>query len=375
MTTPAPALVRAALSANQAMASRHTPFIFNEWYVAALSQEVGRKLLARKILGRNIVLFRTRAGEPVALDDRCAHRSFPLSRSTLEDDTIVCGYHGFRYDARGDCIEIPSQERCPKGIGVASYPILERGRLLWIWMGPPQHADESTIPAQPWLASAEWVHSEGYFHLPASYVSLHENLLDLTHLSYLHRATLGTADYARAPYEVKIEEKRFSLLRSVVPTRLPPVWAQPTGILGDQAARVIESEFITPALHLVTATFSDTAVAAPLRREFVLKTAHIPTPESQTSTHYFIVHGRDFALDSAAVTQAMHEQVFTAFQEDVDGLAAIEAVLAEAGDSAHEISVKSDHAAIAMRKYLKRRSDEEQAMGSTAAGPPERQAL
>jgi len=213
------------------------------------------------------------------------------------------------------------------------------------------------------------VYSQGYFHLPASYVSLHENLMDLTHLSYLHSKTLGTADYASAPYEVMLEDTRFKLVRSVMPTRLPPVWAQPTGIFGDQAARVVTSEFLTPGLHLVTATFYDTAVPAPERQEFVVKTAHIPTPESQTSTHYFIVHSRNFALGRADITQTMHEQVLQAFKEDVDGLAAVEQVLAEAGDSAYEISIKSDRAAIAMRKYLKRRSDEEHAPVAATGSP------
>jgi phenylpropionate dioxygenase-like ring-hydroxylating dioxygenase large terminal subunit len=361
MTLPSTTLIRAAAAAGAHLADRHTPLIRNEWYVAAFAGELGRHLTRRKLLGRNVVLYRTLEGRAVALDDRCAHRSFPLSSGRLDGDTLVCGYHGFRYDAAGDCIGIPSQPKCPRGIGVRSYPLIERGPLVWIWMGEPQRAREAAIPGLPWLASPGWACSQGYFALPASYVSLHENLLDLTHLSFLHANSFGTADYALAPYETRLEEGHFTVLRSVVPTRLPPVWAEPTGIRGDTAARIARSEFISPGLHVVTVDFYDSALAPEARTAFQIRTAHIPTPETQTSTHYFIVHGRDFALERPQVTQFMHEQLFKAFQEDVGGLSAIERTVAEAGEETFEISVASDAAAVAMRKYLKRRADEEHA--------------
>jgi vanillate O-demethylase monooxygenase subunit len=381
MTLPSSSLIRAARVAGRSMADRTTPFIFNEWYVAGFAYEFDRALRKRKILGRNLVFFRTTGGQPVALDDRCAHRSYPLSASKLDGDTIVCGYHGLRYNAAGDCIEVPSQAKCPKGIGVARYPLVERGPLVWIWMGVAELADPARIPHQPWLEASDWERSQGYFALAASYVSLHENLMDLTHLSFLHAESFGTADYATAPYEAIVEDgedgkdaadvlPRFVLNRRVIPTTLPPVWAEPTGIRGDTAARIVSSEFVSPALHVVTAWFHDTAVPLPGRPEFTIRTAHIPTPESLTSTHYFIVHGRDFALGNPAVTQFMHKQLFHAFAEDVAGLAAVEQTLAEAGDEPYEISVASDRASVAMRRYLKRRADQEWA-GRTAsrAGP------
>ena len=401
MTLPSSSLIRAARVAGRTMADRTTPFIFNEWYVAGFAHEFDRTLRKRKILGRNLVLFRTTGGQPIALDDRCAHRSYPLSASKLDGDTIVCGYHGLRYNAAGDCIEVPSQAKCPKGIGVARYPLVERGPLVWIWMGAANLADPARIPHQPWLEASDWERSQGYFALPASYVSLHENLMDLTHLSFLHAESFGTADYAAAPYEAIVEDgedaqatagaadagatqatspawsagdavgaasragrtaarlPRFVLNRRVTPTKLPPVWAEPTGIRGDTAARIVSSEFVSPALHVVTAWFHDTAVPPAGRPEFTIRTAHIPTPESLTSTHYFIVHGRDFALGNPAVTQFMHEQLFHAFAEDVAGLSAVEQTLAEAGEEPYEMSVASDRASVAMRRYLKRRADQE----------------
>jgi phenylpropionate dioxygenase-like ring-hydroxylating dioxygenase large terminal subunit len=339
------------------LADRTTPFVQDEWYVAGFTEDFSRTLLRRRILGRNLVLFRTASGIPVALDDRCAHRSFPLSRSTLDGDTIVCGYHGLRYDSQGNCIEVPSQTKCPPGIGVRNFPLIEKGPLVWIWMGDCAKADPNRIPEQPWLYNSDWTRSRGYFSLPASYVSLHENLLDLTHLSYLHAASFGTADYAKAPYEATIETDRFVLHRHVEPTTLPPVWAEPTGIKGNTAARIVDSEFVSPALHVVTARFIDTRLPMEKRREFMIKTAHIPTPETLTSTHYFIVHGRNFALQDESITRFMHEQLFQAFAEDVAGLTAIEEILADCGDEIFEISVASDRASVAMRRYLKQRAE------------------
>jgi phenylpropionate dioxygenase-like ring-hydroxylating dioxygenase large terminal subunit len=366
MTRPAPMALRGVRKVAESLAQRDTPFIDNEWYVAAFADEIGRALTKRTLLEKRVVLFRTGDGRAVALDDRCAHRSFPLSAGTLDGDTLVCGYHGFRYDANGDCIEVPSQASCPKGIGVHAYPLAERGPLLWIWMGDAALADESRIPDQRWMTSPDWVCSKGYFHLQGNYVSLHENLLDLTHLSFVHAQSFGTPDYARAPFETRFEEGRYAIERKVIPTTLPPVWAEPTGLKGPTAARIATSEFLSPGLHNVSVTFYDSAQPEAGRREFRIRTAHIPTPENSGSTHYFIVHGRDFAQDDDRVTGFMHEQLFKAFEEDVAALQLLEEVLARADAASYEMSVASDVPAVTMRKYLKRRAEAEREAGSAA---------
>jgi vanillate O-demethylase monooxygenase subunit len=288
MTLPAPGLLRAATTAQRTMADRSTPFVRNEWYVVSFGHELGRSLLKRRVLGQRLALFRKQDGTPVALDDRCAHRSFPLSAGTLEGDTVVCRYHGFRYDAAGDCIEVPSQPTCPRGIGVRSYPLVERGPFVWIWLGDAT-ADPARIPDTQWLENGRWASSHGYFQLRANYVSLHENLLDLTHLSFLHSETFGTADYARAPYETELLEKRFRITRRVMPTRLPPVWGKPTGLENRNAARIATSEFLSPGLHVVSVSFHDCDLPEATRPVFQVRTCHVPTPETNGSTHYFIV--------------------------------------------------------------------------------------
>jgi vanillate O-demethylase monooxygenase subunit len=356
MSLPQSSLLRVSQRAMHQMAGRDTPFIQDEWYVVAYRGEIGRSLLKRTIIGRRLVLFRTTTGEAVALDDRCAHRSYPLSAGTLDGDTVVCGYHGMRFDRDGECIEVPSQTTCPKGIGVRKYPLVERGPFVWGWFGTESHADESRIPPTPWLESDGWTSSQDYFQLSGNYVSLHENLLDLTHLSYVHAGSFGTPEYARAPYAVESTEGRFRITRSVVPTRLPPVWAKPTGLEHDHAARIATSEFVAPGLHVVSVQFYDADLPPAGRPLFAVRTCHVPTPEAHGSTHYFIVHSRDFALEDAGITEFMREQLMAAFREDVEALGRLEEVLADPDPERYEISVASDAAAVAMRKYLLKRA-------------------
>jgi vanillate O-demethylase monooxygenase subunit len=360
MAEVAPKIKEASRRADARLAGRATPFIFNCWYVAGFAWEFARDLKARTILGRPLVFYRTSAGDPVALSDRCVHRSFPLSKSQLDGDSIVCGYHGLRYDSGGACIEAPAVGECPRGIGVRSYPLRQQGPLVWIWMGDAAPADE--LPTGSWVADEQWPASQQYYHLPASYVALHENLLDLTHLSFLHAHSFGTPDYAAAPYAVDLDEGagRFALTRSVVPTRLPPVWAEPTGLTGKDAARVTTSEFLGPSTHVVSAQFYGLDVAEAERGRTGIRTAHLPTPETATSTHYFIHHGRNFAQDDPSVTDFMQEQLTVAFTEDVVGLTEIERMIAETPeDDRYEISLASDRPGLAMRRWIYRTAMEE----------------
>lgn len=354
MTLPAPSVIQATQAASAKMADRHTPFVFDDWYVAAFADEVGAQLLARTLLGRGIVMFRSTQGKVVAMEDRCPHRSMPLSAGELKDDHITCAYHGMKFNALGDCVHVPSQANCPRAMGVRTYVTLERGPVVWIWMGDSETADTNRLPAQPWLTLGEWETSKGYMYLKASYVRLHENLLDLTHLSFLHAKSFGTPDYASAAYETEIGDGQFVVMRNVVPTTLPPVWAEPTGIKGqNQAARIVRSEFRSPGMHEVSVLFYDCTLPENSRESFRIRTAHLPTPETATTTHYFVVHGRDFAQQDKAMTKFMHDQLFVAFHEDVAGLALQEEVLARTPlKELYEFSVGADGPSVAMRRHL-----------------------
>lgn len=357
MTRPDRSVIERLQRVAADMAGRTTPFVRDEWYCAGLSSEFGPRLLARRILGDAIVFHRTSAGAVVALEDRCAHRSFPLSKGTLVDDHIVCGYHGFRYDVRGDCVRVPSMARPPRHIGVRDYPVRELGRTVWIWMGDAPPPDGDGPPVQPWMTRTSHPGMVGALHLRANYVGLHENLLDLTHIEYLHAATLGqgAAGMAAAPYETVIDGERISVVRRVDHARLAPVFADTTG-LGDipDATRVTSTTYRSPAFEEVSATYFDASLPEAGRREFEVRTAHLITPETQSTTHYFIDHTWNWAIDDPRLLEVMRRGLFDAFEEDVAGLALVERTLAERdGDpSFHEASVASDAAAVALRRLL-----------------------
>lgn len=346
---------QAALRLQAGLADERTPFVTRAWYVAAFADEVTRTPLARRVLGLPLMLLRRSDGGVTVLEDRCPHRSMPLSRGCVDGDTIVCAYHGARFDAEGRCLELPSQPVVPPGARVRALAAQQRGPLVWVWMGdgPP----EGGPPHPDWMDDPQWVASQQRLHLKASYVRLHENLLDLTHLSFLHARSFGTPDYARAPYETTVDEAqgRFSLRRSVMPTRLPPIWGRPTGLEGVDAARIATSSFVSPALHEVHVSFHACSRPAHEQPQRAIRTAHLVTPETATRTHYFVRHARNFAQHDAQVTDFMHEQLLAAFQEDIDGLEAIEANLAAyAPGTVPEIALQADKPALAMRRWLLR---------------------
>src|ERR1700722_13321110 len=122
-------------------------YVRNCWYVAGWDYEVPQDtLFQRTIIEESILLYRTSSGKVVALDNKCCHRHAPLSAGRKEDDCVRCMYHGLKYDQEGRCIEIPGQTHIPANVRVRSYPVVERKRWIWIWMGNPDEADPTLIP-------------------------------------------------------------------------------------------------------------------------------------------------------------------------------------------------------------------------------------
>jgi phenylpropionate dioxygenase-like ring-hydroxylating dioxygenase large terminal subunit len=170
-------------------------FLRDHWYVAAWSDEVGRDPIARTLLGEDIVLFRKLDGSVVALEDRCAHRRLPLSAGRVIGDTLQCGYHGLVYDERGHCISIPGQDARP-GCGVRHYPVVERDQFVSVWMGDAERADPSHAISFPKLSDPGWGVTKVRLTLRGNYLLVVDNLLDLSHVAYVHNTTIGNAAVA-----------------------------------------------------------------------------------------------------------------------------------------------------------------------------------
>ena len=209
-------------------------FIENCWYVAAWDHELTTDgLFARTVCALPLVMWRDSAGQPVALEDRCCHRGAPLSLGRREGDGLRCLYHGLCFDAAGRCIEIPGQEHVPAKARVRAFPLVERSRWVWVWMGDPALADPTTIPDTHWLADPGWRCQPGYLHYAVNHLFIADNLLDFSHLPFVHPTTLGGSEqYARERPQVERLERGVRVTRWVMNIPPPPFVTRVTGWTG-----------------------------------------------------------------------------------------------------------------------------------------------
>ncbi len=189
-------------------------FVRNAWYVAGWSAEVGRDLLARTVCARPVVLYRTQDGSPVALADACWHRLVPLSLGQVRGDDLMCGYHGITYSPQGRCTFMPSQETINPSASVASFPVVDRYRLCWVWLGDPELADPDRIPdiLSP-ATDPGWAGDGELLHLECDYRFVLDNLMDLTHETYVHGTSIGQASVAESPFTVEHTEDTVTVTR------------------------------------------------------------------------------------------------------------------------------------------------------------------
>jgi vanillate O-demethylase monooxygenase subunit len=344
-----------------------TTFVRNQWYVAAYGHEIRRELFARTILGEPLVFYRAESGEVVALADRCVHRRYPLSESRLDGDTIVCGYHGFTYDKAGTCVFVPGQARIPRTARVPSYPAVEQDSFVWVWIGDRDRADESLIPRARWLVDPDYATVCGMEPLAARYLLLVDNLLDLSHETYLHGGYIGTPEVANTPITTEVDEDNQVIFvsRHMADAACPPFYAKSTGIEG-RITRWQDIEYHPPCLYLLHSRIAPVGV---LPEEdgsdpngFHVEVVYAITPETEHSTHDFWAVARDFALDDQGVSDFLAENNRTVVLQDVTALDILEKVIEAEPEGYQELSVNIDTGGLAARRILQR-------MAAESAGP------
>jgi phenylpropionate dioxygenase-like ring-hydroxylating dioxygenase large terminal subunit len=334
----------------------------NQWYVAAYGEEVGDGLLARTICGEPIVFYRTRAGDAVALADRCVHRRFPLSEGHRDGDRLVCGYHGFTYEPDGRCVAVPAQTRIPRTARVPVYPVVEQDSLVWVWIGDGD-ADPAAIPRAPWLAADGWVVVRGMEPLEARYELLVDNLMDLSHETYLHGGYIGTPEVAETPITTSVDEEAgvVRVSRRMKDVECPPFYANSTGIKG-RIDRWQDIEYQPPCLYLLHSRIAPTGLEpAPDGDDSAAFHAEIVygiTPSTETTTFDFWMVARDFALDDPEVTTYLAESTRTVVMQDVVALNLLEKVIATEPEGYQELSINIDTGGLAARRLLQRMTDE-----------------
>jgi vanillate O-demethylase monooxygenase subunit len=295
-------------------------FVRNAWYVAAWSNEVGRELLSRRICGEPVCFYRTEAGNPVAMIDRCPHRMAPLSLGTLVGDAIQCIYHGITFDACGRCVRIPGQDEVRNAGAARTYPVVDRWGWLWLWMGEPERADPALIPDAHWLSEPGWCAVGGLMHFKGHYQLLTVNLLDLSHEAFTHAATIGNAAVAETPIRVGGTGDAVRVERFMENCPAPPLFQRVCGF-ATNIDRTQIIEFAPPSFVVIDARAVPTGSASRnggngASAGLEWRVLNAITPESESTSHYFWAISRHFAQDDADVSWIVQEQIEKTFRED-----------------------------------------------------------
>lgn len=336
------------------------PLLYDHWYVAGMTGEFDEGLTAKTLLERSIVFYRKQGGGLVALQNRCAHRSFPLAQGRLEGDNLRCGYHGILYGPDGNIIDVPCQSTCPKA-GVRNYAVVEQGPFVWIWMGDTERADKSLIPQTDCLTDPTWAAMFGAKHLEGNYLLMHENLADLSHLPFLHAKTFGASgDWAEIPVQVEKENDQVHYWRETDKWEMAAPLYPPSV---DCSERPIDAKlgatFVSPAMcrgwTRVEILDSSNGEQKTLENEI----NHYLTPETHDTAHYYWSFARNCDIDNAAFSGLFEQVVSAAFDEDRTATRQMQAVLDEDRHEITDINIAGDKSSVMVRKLILDMSERE----------------
>jgi phenylpropionate dioxygenase-like ring-hydroxylating dioxygenase large terminal subunit len=269
-------------------------FIRNAWYVAAMSSELKQSLLARRVINEPLVMYRTESGAPVVLEDFCPHRLLPLSAGRLIGDIVQCGYHGLEFDAQGRCTRIPGEELNGRDVRVRRYPVVEKHNWIYIWMGDASRADPSLIPEffDP-VGDPDWFHESGLFPAKCNYLLVVDNILDLSHLAYVHSGSVGNTSIAdKATVETTTNGDRVRVCRTTLDVPAAATYAY-YGKFNGNIHRWQVTEFAAPAYFLVNNGSKRAIDPVPTEEDkrgagvWGFQAYHAVTPETDTTSHDF----------------------------------------------------------------------------------------
>ncbi|WP_191600460.1 aromatic ring-hydroxylating dioxygenase subunit alpha [Marinomonas algicola] len=295
-------------------------FPLDMWYVAALSKEVQDKPLARTLLNEAIVIYRTTDGQVGALEDRCCHRALPLSLGTLEETGLRCGYHGLLFNSSGKCIEIPGQDKIPSKAKVAAYPVKEQDDIIWIWFGSKENPQPTCEPpAYPVHNDDRYLYDGDIYHYEAPYQLIHDNLLDLSHLGYVHVHTIGGNAKIHMNAEMKVEQEGDSVrVTRYMPDSTPPPTYTAAYPFKGQVDRWQEIVFHPSHLEIWTGAVDVNTESLDDRNRggFHLKGFHGVTPETDETSFYIWTQASNPTSNPEENMKLVIEQTALTFDED-----------------------------------------------------------
>lgn len=296
----------------------------NAWYVAAWDHEVTRKPMARKIADRPLALYRTEDGKAVALADACWHRLAPLSMGkTVGKDGIQCPYHGIVYNSAGRCASMPAQESINPSATVPSFPVVERHRFVWVWLGDPTQADPGLVPDMHQMDGQDWAGDGETIFAPCNYQLVLDNLMDLTHEEFVHASSIGQEELSESEFVVTHDDRTVTVSRWMLNIDAPPFWLKNMrdkfpGFEG-KVDRWQIIRFEAPSTIRIDVGVAKAGTGAPDGDRsqgvngYVMNTI---SPETAKSCHYFWAFMRNYCLDSQLITTQLRNGVHGVFGED-----------------------------------------------------------
>lgn len=294
----------------------------NAWYVACTPDEIADKPLGRQICGEKIVFYRAAQGQVAAVEDFCPHRGAPLSLGFVRDGQLVCGYHGLEMGCDGQAISMPGQR--VRGFPcIRSYAVVERYGFIWVWPGDKALADPATIHHLEWADNPEWAYGGGLYHIHCDYRLMIDNLMDLTHETYVHASSIGQKEIDEAPVNTRVEGEQVITSRFMENIMAPPFWRMAlrgNGLADDVPVDRWQICRFTPPSHVMIEVGVAHAGHGGYEAEARYKAASIVvdfiTPETETSHWYFWGMARHFRPEDQELTDTIRTGQGKIFSED-----------------------------------------------------------
>ena len=348
-------------------------FVYNAWYAGAWADELAPGgILGRVLLERPVAFYRAEDGTALALEDRCCHRALPLSHGCVMGDHLQCGYHGLEFDRQGICVKVPGQERVPAQARVRSYPVVEQDQMLWIWMGDPALADPATIVRHPWHNDPDWVWVKDRYSIQANYQLITDNLMDLTHVGYVHQRTIGGTPQAHSEAETQTTrtDTGVRVTRWMMDSVPPPSYVAAFKFNTPTVDRWMEIDFFPPAAVRIHTGAKDVGTGA---REgnrtggLAFMGLNMQTPETEKSTHYFWSGARTWSPDEPEVRAKLLTSLPVTFAEDKVVVEAQQASM-DRSESTPLVMIASDAGLVHARRLVAALIEKEVPAADAATG-------
>ncbi len=331
------------------------PLVYDHWYVAGLIEEFGDRPQAKTLLERSIVFYRTENGALNAFQNRCLHRSFPLSEGFVKGDNLICRYHGIHYAPDGTIARIPCQETASNR-RLHKYPLREAGPFLFIWMGDPDQPDDAKFPDVSFLSSSGYRTIAESLRINGNYLLMHENLNDLTHFAFLHKDSFRIGEFF-FDLPTQIEQRpegvwcnridRDPMRTTVI---LPPDLQEK--VQGKPIERWDGGMSVSPGVFLGYAPIYVGEAAADSDEVYEQHIVHYMTPETSTSTHYFWSISNNYALDNDEYYAGLRAHLSNGFDEDKWACDLMQRLLDDDTVDYKEMIIAGDKAGLLFRRVM-----------------------